>query len=260
MFNEAQLSVAGYVASEPELVTVGNSIPKLTMKVAWTTRRREPSTGQWVDGNTSFVRVTCWRRLAENLATCLRKGDAVLLRGRLDVRPFTGKDGVRRVSVDVEASHLGHDLTRGVAGFRRVYESTGKTAGEAAAENGVAAAMGGYGSADGESAPLTGAAAVGGPALAPVNGLAGDAVGDLDAGSVGDLDAGSVGDLDVGVVGDLDAGVVGDPAGDLDGGPAGDSVGDLDVGPGGDSADEEMFDDGAIDALAQEAASVATVS
>jgi single-strand DNA-binding protein len=138
MFNEAQISVVGYVASEPEYVQVGQGIPKLTMRVAWTTRRREPSTGEWVDANTSFVRVTCWRRLADNLATCLRKGDPVLLRGRLDVRPFVGKDGQRRISVDVDANTLGHDLSRGVAGFRRVWEKSAKTADEAAAgENGA---------------------------------------------------------------------------------------------------------------------------
>ena len=138
MFNEAQISVVGYVATEPEYVKVGHGIPKLTMRVAWTTRRREPSTGEWVDANTSFVRVTCWRRLADNLATCLRKGDPVLLRGRLDVRPFVGKDGQRRISVDVDANTLGHDLSRGVAGFRRVWEKTGKTADEVTAgENGA---------------------------------------------------------------------------------------------------------------------------
>jgi single-strand DNA-binding protein len=192
MFNEAQLSVVGYVASEPQFSRVGNGIPKLTMKVAWTTRRRESSSGGWVDGNTSFVRVTCWRRLAENLATCLRKGEPVLLRGRLEVRPFTGKDGVRRVSVDVDASYLGYDLTRGVAGFRRVWEPTGKTAEEAAAENG-AGHLDGDDSADGE-APV--------PALA--------------------------------------------------GGPV--SI------PAGDPADEDIFDDGAIEALAEDSSTVATPS
>jgi single-strand DNA-binding protein len=134
MFNEAQISVVGYVASEPEYVQVGQGIPKLTMRVAWTTRRREPSTGEWVDANTSFVRVTCWRRLADNLATCLRKGDPVLLRGRLDVRPFLGKDGQRRISVDVDANTLGHDLSRGVAGFRRVWEKPARPADEAATD------------------------------------------------------------------------------------------------------------------------------
>jgi single-strand DNA-binding protein len=156
MFNEAQLSVAGFVASEPEYKKVGAAgIPRLTMRVAWTTRRRDSTTGEWVDANTSFVSVTCWRRLADNLATCLRKGDPVLLRGRLDVRPFEGKDGVRRVSVDVDASHLGHDLNRGVAIFRRVFDSPGKTA-----EQGVAGGPGADAevSAGGEAA-LAGVAA-----------------------------------------------------------------------------------------------------
>jgi single-strand DNA-binding protein len=134
MFNEAQLSVVGFVASEPTYKKVGAAgIPRLTMRVAWTTRRRDSATGEWVDANTSFVRVTCWRRLADNLATCLRKGDPVLLRGRLDVRPFTGTDGQRRISVDVDANSLGHDLSRGVAGFRRVWESPGKTEEQVAA-------------------------------------------------------------------------------------------------------------------------------
>jgi single-strand DNA-binding protein len=207
MFNEAQLSVTGYVANEPEYSVVGNGIPKLTMRVAWTTRRREPSTGEWVDGNTSFVRVTCWRRLADNLATCLRKGDPVLLRGRLDVRPFTGKDGVRRVSVDVEANSLGHDLSRGVAGFRRVWESTGKTAEQAAAgENGT----GGDGSADGEAALA--AMAGGGPVPGAAHGSAEGAADGLLNGAAD--------------------------------GPA----------------DEEIFDDSAIEALAKDTGSVTTPS
>ncbi len=224
MFNEAQLSVVGYVASEPQFSRVGNGIPKLTMKVAWTTRRLESSTGEWVDGNTSFVRVTCWRRLAENLATCLRKGEPVLLRGRLEVRPFTGKDGVRRVSVDVDASYLGYDLTRGVAGFRRVWEPTGKTAEQAAAENG-AGHLDGDGSADGE-APVP--ALAGGPVLIPAGGSAGGPAGDLGNGEAGDLSNGALGDLSNG------------PAGDL--------------------ADEDIFDDGAIEALAEDSGTVATPS
>ena len=150
MFNEAQVSVVGYVATVPEYVKVGDGIPRLTMRVAWTTRRRDAATGEWADGNTSYVRVTCWRRLADNLAACLRKGDPVLLRGRLDVRPFTGKDGQRRISVDVDANTLGHDLSRGVAGFRRVWEPAGKTAEEHAAELEASGNGAGYDANSGE--------------------------------------------------------------------------------------------------------------
>jgi len=134
MFNEAHVSLVGFVASEPSYLKVGgNQIPKLTMRVCWTTRRRDSATGGWVDGNTSFVTVICWRQLAENLSTCLRKGDPVLVRGRLDVRSFVGRDGQRRTAVDVDASSLGPDLNRGVAGFRRVWPPSGKTAEQHAA-------------------------------------------------------------------------------------------------------------------------------
>ena len=131
MFNEAHVSLVGYVASEPNYLKVGEKgIPKLTVRVCWTNRRRDSATGEWVDGNTSFVNVICWRQLAENLSTCLRKGDPVLVRGRLDVRSFVGRDGVRRTAVDVDANALGPDLNRGVAGFRRIWPPSGKTADE----------------------------------------------------------------------------------------------------------------------------------
>ena len=131
MFNEAHVSLVGYAASEPKLLTVGeNNVPKLTVRVCWTNRRRDSATGEWVDGNTSFVNVICWRQLADNLSTCLRKGDPVLVRGRLDVRSFVGRDGVRRTAVDVDANALGPDLNRGVAGFRRIWPPSGKTADE----------------------------------------------------------------------------------------------------------------------------------
>jgi len=105
----------------------------LSMRVGWTRRRRDSATGEWSDGNTSFVTVTCWRKLAENLSKCLRKGDPVVLRGRLDVRTYVTKDGERRIAVDVDAASLGHDLNRGVANFQRTLPSAGRTAEEAAA-------------------------------------------------------------------------------------------------------------------------------
>jgi single-strand DNA-binding protein len=135
MFNEAHVSLVGFVASEPNYRKVGeNQIPKLTMRVSWTNRRRDSATGEWIDGNRSFVTVICWRQLAENLSTCLRRGDPVVVRGRLDVRSFTGRDGQRKIAVDVDANALGPDLNRGVAGFRRVWPPSGKTAEQHAAE------------------------------------------------------------------------------------------------------------------------------
>jgi single-strand DNA-binding protein len=133
MFNDALVVVTGYVATEPSYRTLADGVPVLSMRVGWTRRRRDSATGEWSDGNTSFVTVTCWRKLAENLSKCLRKGDPVVLRGRLDVRTYVTKDGERRIAVDVDAASLGHDLNRGVANFQRTLPSAGRTAEEAAA-------------------------------------------------------------------------------------------------------------------------------
>ena len=165
MYNEAHVSLVGYVAGEPNYVKVGeNDIPKLTVRVCWTNRWRNPATGEWVDGNKSFVNVICWRQLAENASTCLRRGDPVVVRGRLDVRSFIGRDGQRRTVVDVDASAVGPDLNRGVtSGFRRAWSPSGKTAEQHAAADEPGdgddaltddeAALAGTGSAPGAEGP-----------------------------------------------------------------------------------------------------------
>ena len=127
MSNDAQVSLTGYVATQPKYRTVGNGAGVVSMRVAWTTRYVDRGTGEWVDGNTSYVTVSCWRKLADNVALCLRKGDPVVVKGRLSVRPYE-KDGIPRTEVDVDASSVGHDLSRGVASFQRTRRAPGETA------------------------------------------------------------------------------------------------------------------------------------
>jgi single-strand DNA-binding protein len=134
MMNEAQITLAGYVATQPSWRETNTGRPNLTMRVAWTPRRMDRTTGEWTDGNTSYVTVICWRKLADNVATCLRKGDPVLVQGRLSVRSYEDKQGMPRIAVDVDAHTVGHDLNRGVATFQRTRPPTGKTAAEHAAD------------------------------------------------------------------------------------------------------------------------------
>ncbi len=145
--NEAQISLTGYVATQPVVRMVKSGATNLSMRVAWTPRRQDRVTGEWTDGNTSYVTVICWRRLATNGAVCLRKGDPVVVKGRLSIRTYEDKEGVRKVAVEVEASSVGHDLSRGVAQFQRVRPQTGRTAAEFAAANGEGAAAAAQGAA-----------------------------------------------------------------------------------------------------------------
>lgn len=161
--NEAQISLTGYVATQPQIRTTPSGALNVSMRVAWTPRRQDRVTGEWADGNTSYVTVICWRKLASNAGVCLRKGDPVLVKGRLSIREFDDKAGVRRTAVEVEASSVGHDLSRGVAQFQRVRPQTGMTAAEYAA----AAARGGTGiPGDGGAASRLALASAGGSASA----------------------------------------------------------------------------------------------
>jgi single-strand DNA-binding protein len=130
MVNEAQISLTGYVATQPVAKIVKPGLNTVSMRVAWTPRRQDKETGEWMDGNTSYVTVNCWRKLATNVALSLRTGDPVLLAGRLTVRTYDDKDGIRRTAVDIDASSVGHDLSRGISQFQRVRPQTGMTASE----------------------------------------------------------------------------------------------------------------------------------
>ncbi len=136
--NEAQISLTGYVATQPLSRTLKNGVTTLSMRVAWTPRRQDRVTGEWVDGQTSYVTVNCWRRLATNVAVCVRKGDPVAIQGRVTVRPFDDREGRPRISVEIEASSVAHDLNHGVSQFNRIRPQTGMTASEfAASQNGA---------------------------------------------------------------------------------------------------------------------------
>jgi single-strand DNA-binding protein len=134
--NEAQVSLTGYVATQPVARTVKSGASNLSMRVAWTPRRQDRVSGEWVDGNTSYVTVICWRKLATNAGVCVRKGDPVIVKGRLSIRAYEDKQGAQRIAVEIEASAVGHDLSRGVAQFQRVRPQTGLTASEFASSNG----------------------------------------------------------------------------------------------------------------------------
>lgn len=119
MANDAHVCFTGFVATDPIHWPNEDGRSKATLRVAYTPRYVNRGTGEWTDSPTSFVSVTCWRKLADNVALCVRKGEPVVIRGRLQVRQFDDKNGNPRVSVDVDAQSIGHDLSRGVALFQR---------------------------------------------------------------------------------------------------------------------------------------------
>ena len=76
----------------------------------------------------------CWRKLATNVAVCLRKGDPVMVKGRLSVRDYQDKEG-RHEDRGGDRRDLGRPrpVLAGSRQFQRVRPQTGMTASEFAA-------------------------------------------------------------------------------------------------------------------------------
>ncbi len=70
-----------------------------------------------MDGQTSWFSVTCWRALADHVRDSVRKGEPVVVHGRLRTDVWEREDGQSSVTYVVEATYVGHDLTRGTAVF-----------------------------------------------------------------------------------------------------------------------------------------------
>lgn len=116
--NDTVVTVVGNVASEVRHTITPRGVHLASFRLASTPRRFDRNAG-WVDGHTSFYSVTCWRALADNVAASVRIGEPVVVEGRLRVRPWEREDGRRGVTVEVDASTVGHDLSRGTAAFVR---------------------------------------------------------------------------------------------------------------------------------------------
>lgn len=125
---ETRVTVVGNVLTAPEWRRTSNTQALVTtFRVASTSRRYDRATGAWVDGDSLRVRVSCWRALASNVASSVTTGDPVIVTGRLFTRDWTDEEGGRRTSYELEATTVGHDLSRGRGKFARVRPTTSTT-------------------------------------------------------------------------------------------------------------------------------------
>jgi single-strand DNA-binding protein len=116
---ETYLTVAGIVATDPTIRTLDDGRKVMSFRMASTSRRFDTNAKTWVDGHTLWVKVSCWRELAENAAHSVRKRDRVVVMGRVRSEQWTVEGGGQRSDLALEADALGHDLTYGIASFSR---------------------------------------------------------------------------------------------------------------------------------------------
>lgn len=113
--NAIVTTVVGWAATAPREIHAGR-VPYTSFRLASTPRHFDRAQGVWVDDRTEWLTVKVFRDTALNVAASVQKGHPVVVTGRLRTEEWQGENGTRSALV-LEASALGHDLTRGRATF-----------------------------------------------------------------------------------------------------------------------------------------------
>ncbi|MFL6160020.1 MAG: single-stranded DNA-binding protein [Marmoricola sp.] len=119
--NESYVTLQGWVGNDVDVRDVGDT-QVVSFRVGSTPRFIR--NGVWVDGDTSWYTVNCWRSLGRNAAESIRRGDAVVVHGRVRVDVWEREGQPASVTWIVEATFVGHDLTKGTSAFAKAARST----------------------------------------------------------------------------------------------------------------------------------------
>jgi len=123
--NEITTTAIGNLTADPELRFTPSGVAVANFTVASTPRTYDKSAGEWVDGEPFYLRCTVWRTAAENLAESLRKGDRVIVTGRLRQRSFETREGEARTVVECDVTEVGASLQFRPIKFGRTSPSSG---------------------------------------------------------------------------------------------------------------------------------------
>jgi single-strand DNA-binding protein len=115
--NGLYITVDGVVGTDPKR-SVWNGNPIISFRFVTKERRYDRARGNWVDGHSSWMSVTCFRALAKNVDESVCKGDRLIVHGRVRVKDYIAENGAQRTTVDLEADSVGHNLLFGTARFR----------------------------------------------------------------------------------------------------------------------------------------------
>ncbi len=130
--NETLITLQGWLGTNVTLRRAGD-VPVASFRVGCTPRRFNRRTETWSDTTTQWFTVNAWRGLAENCATSLQSGDPVVVHGRLTVSTWINANNVEVTGFEVEADHVGHDLSRGSSQFTKPPKRESADVGEDAA-------------------------------------------------------------------------------------------------------------------------------
>ncbi|SDH16627.1 single-strand DNA-binding protein [Lentzea fradiae] len=122
-----EVTVAGTLTADPELRFTQSGVAVANFTIAANDRRYDQQSGQWVDGDATFLRCTLWRQPAENLVNSVGKGNRVLVTGTLRQRSFE-HDGQKRTVLELDVTEVGPSVRWATAKVTKVTRTNAESA------------------------------------------------------------------------------------------------------------------------------------
>jgi len=113
----ASVTIVGRAGTHPQL-SVGPTGDRVSFRVVATERRFDRTADDWVDGDEFGVTVVCWRTMATAALNTVRKGDPIVIVGRIATRRFE-RDGATQYFTEVKADFIGLDVAKAGTRFTR---------------------------------------------------------------------------------------------------------------------------------------------
>lgn len=107
---ENQITVIGNLTKDPQIRYTNDGTPVTNVSVAVNRRTFNKMTNDWEDQLDGYFNGSIWRDHAANVAASLKKGDRVIMIGRLIQREYQDRDGNPRMSMDVMIDEIAPSL------------------------------------------------------------------------------------------------------------------------------------------------------
>jgi single-strand DNA-binding protein len=96
------ITIVGRVGQDPIKLNGGG----IRLRVVSNDRVKNDATGNWDDKNTSWWTVKAWKSLAEQAVNTLKKGQEVVIMGKIYEETWADKEGNNRTTYEVNADTI----------------------------------------------------------------------------------------------------------------------------------------------------------
>jgi single-strand DNA-binding protein len=104
-----EVTVVGTLTADPELRFIPSGKAVANFSIAANSRKKNQLTGEWEDGDATFLRCNIWGEYAEHVTESLTRGTKVIARGVLKQRSYE-KDSVKHTVFELEVEEIGPTL------------------------------------------------------------------------------------------------------------------------------------------------------